>query len=88
MSSVTEEDLVGMDADPSCTQPPGNVAPHGRAEQRDHDQIETRGNLECARRYAGIAPWGYGREPHAGTERKENEGQGGGRNCTGRNRWP
>src|SRR5450759_3235246 len=59
MSCVTEEDFVVMNADPSCTQPPGDVTPQGRGEQRNHDQIETCGNLKCARRYAGITPRGY-----------------------------
>ena len=88
MSGVAKEDFVRMDVDPFCTQPPRDVASNGRGEHSDDNQIETGANLECAGRYARIAPRGYGREAHAGTECKENESQSGSSNCTRCNRCP
>ena len=88
MSSVAKEDFVRMDADPFCTQAPRDETSNGRGEHRHDNQIDTGVNLECAGRYAGIAPRRYGREAHAGTESKENESQGGSSNCTRCDRCP
>src|SRR5665811_2080525 len=88
MSGVAKEYLVRMDADPFCTQPPCDITADGRGEHGDDNQVETGANLECAGRYARIAPRGYGREAHASTECEENESQSGSSNCTRYDRCP
>ena len=75
MSGIAKEDLVRMYADPFCTQSPRNESSNGRGEHSDNNQINPAADLECTSRYARIAPRGYGRKAHAGTECKENEGQ-------------
>src|SRR5665811_1952897 len=77
MCGVAEEDFVRMDADPFSTQAPCDVTANGRGEHGDDNQIDTGANLECAGRYARTAPRRYGREAHASTKRKENQGQSG-----------
>src|ERR1035437_8432758 len=83
-----KEDLVRMYADPFRTQPPRDETSNGRGEHRDDNQLDTGTNLECARRYARIAPRGYRREAHASTECEENESQSGSSNCTRYDRCP
>src|ERR1039457_6013079 len=82
MSGVAKEDLVRMDADPFCPQPPRDETSNGRGKHSDDNQVDTGTNLECAGRYARIASRGYRREAHASTECEENESQSGSSNCT------
>src|SRR5476649_2731034 len=88
MSGIAKEDLVCMDADPFCPQPPRDETSNGRGEHSDDNQVETGTNLECAARYPRIAPRGHRREAHASTKCEENESQSGSSNCTRHDRCP